>query len=149
MFDWKRKWKYVVFQRQMRMVVVFVLAHCDKLLRWGGVNGNGFVKVCFSCTHFDCNSETLQHLVTAQALHVQAHHLEKGHKTVFENSLQLLMFIGVRFFVKNWQHFSSILLHFWEWKTPTFSSLPTHTSFMMHWLFLLVMAWYIGVKEVL
>lgn len=76
----------------MRMVVVFALAHCDKLLGWGGVNGNGSVKVCFSCTHFDCNSETLQHLVTAQALHVQAHHLEKGHKAFFENSLQLLMF---------------------------------------------------------
>lgn len=31
----------------------------------------------------------------------------------------------------------------------TFSSLPAHTSFMTHFTFLWVMAWYKGVKDVL
>lgn len=73
------------FRKRVKVVVVFALAHCDKLLRRGGVNGNGFVKVCFGSTHFDSDSKALQHLVRAQALHVQAHHLEKRDNSVFEN----------------------------------------------------------------
>lgn len=40
------------------------------------MNGNGPVKVCFGSAHFDCDGKALQHFVGAQALHVQAHHLQ-------------------------------------------------------------------------
>lgn len=58
------------------MAAAFALAHCDKLLRWSRMNGNGPVKVCFGSAHFDCDGKALQHFVGAQALHVQAHHLQ-------------------------------------------------------------------------
>lgn len=64
-------------EEQDRGVTLIALTHRDELLRRGGVNGNSIVKVCFGCTHFDGHRESLQHLIAAQALHVQTHHLWK------------------------------------------------------------------------
>lgn len=116
------------------------------------MNGNGPVKVCFCSTHFDCDSKALQHFVGAQALHVQAHHLQDRRRTKYQ--------------LQEWQESKSCMQNFVSGdggcdpiaanatvlrtqRDLTFSSLPTHTSFMMHRLFLVVMEWYIGVKEVL
>lgn len=51
------------------------------------MNGNGLVKVCFGGTHFDRNSEALEHLVAAQALHVETDHLEKRDNSVVETPM--------------------------------------------------------------
>lgn len=56
------------------------LTHCYKFLGRSGVNGNSLVKVCFGSTHFNRHGKALKHLITAQALHVQSHHLQKEEK---------------------------------------------------------------------
>ena len=39
------------------------LTHCHKFFRTCWVNCHRIIKVCFSCTHFDCYSKTLDHFI--------------------------------------------------------------------------------------
>lgn len=58
------------------------------------MNGDSLVKVCFGCAHFDGHCETLQHLITAQALHVEAHHLQERDESDFEIHLEGLVYVS-------------------------------------------------------
>lgn len=59
------------------------LPECDQLFRRGGVNSHRLVKVGLCGSHFDSHCKALEHLITAQALHVKSHHLKhkKGWQT--------------------------------------------------------------------
>lgn len=61
------------------------------------MNGDSLVKVCFGCAHFDGHCEALQHLVTAQALHVEAHHLEERDESDFTEKTKRIYNVKVIF----------------------------------------------------
>lgn len=55
-------------------------AERDQFFWRGRVNGDGVIEVGLCCSHFHRNGKTLQHLITANALHVDPNHLGDGER---------------------------------------------------------------------